>query len=157
MKRAAAYLIAFGLAVMLGWQWSEHRWESRMSQVRLDHAQATTRAVQAALDKQQRLNDSMREVSDAGEKAVADVLADSDGANDSVDRLRRELDAIRARTTRELSSAATQRATDRQTILVLSDLYQRADSRANELAAAFELAHTRGLNCQAAYAATCGE
>lgn len=151
-------LIAAGLVVggfLMGWNWQKNRYDARIATMEAEYAQASADALEAALAEQRRRLESMERVSDEGETIIEAVHAADAGADPSVDRLRVELDAVRARATRELSAAATQRATDRQTILVLTELYRSADERARELGKAFEDSRARGLNCQAAYEAMC--
>lgn len=149
-----AGLVAAGF--LIAWSWQANKYDKRLADQELAYSVASAKAVQSALIEQQRRYESMEKVSDEGEKTIETVRADSAAADPSADRLREELAAVRARTTRELSSAATQRVTDRQTIMVLTELYERADRRARELGAALDESYTRGLTCEAAYAAVCG-
>ena len=149
-----AGLVAAGF--LIAWNWQANKYDKRLADQELAYSKASDKAVQSAIIEQQRRYESMESVSDEGDKTVETVRADSAAADPSADRLREELTAVRARTTRELSSAATQRATDRQTIMVLTELYERADRRARELGAAFDESHARGLTCEAAHAAVCG-
>lgn len=149
-----AGLVAVGF--LIAWNWQANKYDKQLADQELAYSVASTMAVQSALVEQKRRYESMEPVSDEGDKTIETVRTDSAAADPSADRLREELAAVRTRTTRELSSAATQRATDRQTIMVLTELYERADRRARELGTAFDEAHARGLTCEAAYAAVCG-
>lgn len=151
-------LIAAGLVLggfLVAWHWQANKYESILSAQQTEYAEASAEAIKEALAEQKRQLDAMEQVSDEGEQVIEEVAAADSAADPSVDRLRSELDTLRANTRRELSSAATQRATDRQAIMVLTELYQRADERARSLGAAFEGARARGLTCEAAYAARC--
>lgn len=152
--RIGAGLVAIGF--LIAWNWQANKYDKRLADQELAYSVASAKAVQSALIEQQRRYESMESVSDEGDKTIETVRADSAAADHSADRLREELTAVRARARRELSSAATQRATDRQTIVVLTELYESSDRRARELSAAFDESHARGLNCEAAYTAVCG-
>lgn len=151
-----AVLVSFAVGLVAGYYAASNVGATRYAELERAHVEASARAVQVALVEQQRQYDKMQEVSDEGDRAVTAVRADVVGADASVRVRDAELAAVRAHARRELSAAATQRATDRQTILVLSELYERADERARELSSALDEAHARGLTCEAAYVTSCG-
>ncbi|SEQ19952.1 DUF2514 family protein [Giesbergeria anulus] len=89
------------------------------------------------------------EQQDAQTRAALQVAhTDADRARDVAVGLRRDLahfiDAHRTRVT----AATEQCAPDDSAIVVLSDLFSRADDAAGELAAAFDEARARGLGCE---------
>lgn len=149
----AAGLVAGGFLV--AWKWQENRYESQIADIRLQHSVASALAVQSALDEQQRRITATKEISDEGDAAIEEVTVAAAGADESVRLRNEELTGVLARTRRDLSNAATQRQADRQTIMVLTELYRSADDRANELAGRYEDARARGLTCEAMYAAMC--
>lgn len=151
-------LIAASLVVggfLVAWKWQGNRYESQIADIRLQHSVASALAVQSALDEQQRRITATKEISDEGDAAIEVVAVAAAGADESVRLRNEELTGVLARTRRDLSNAATQRQADRQTIMVLTELYRSADDRANELAGRYEDARTRGLTCEAMYAAMC--
>lgn len=149
----AAGLVAGGFLV--AWKWQENRYESQIADIRLQHSVASALAVQSALDEQQRRITATKEISDEGDAAIEVVAVAAAGADESVRLRNEELTGVLARTRRDLSNAATQRQADRQTIMVLTELYRSADDRANELAGRYEDARARGLTCESMYAAMC--
>lgn len=156
LRNVWPYLLVATIALWLGWTVNGARWSERYTDLVLQHTVASEAAVNNALALQKQRYEAMEGVSDVGEEAIDVVRTNDTAADISVDRLRVELDTVRGRATRELSAAATQRAADRQTIMVLSELYESADGRSRELGRAFDEAHARGLNCEAAFAAACG-
>lgn len=149
----AAALVAGGFLV--AWKWQDNRYESQIADIRLKHSVASALAVQSALDEQQRRITATKEISDEGDAAIEVVAVAAAGADESVRLRNEELTGVLARTRRDLSNAATQRQADRQTIMVLTELYRSADDRANELAGRYEDARARGLTCEAMYDAMC--
>lgn len=149
----AAGLVAGGFLV--AWKWQANTYENQIADIRLQHSVASALAVQSALDEQQRRITATKEISDEGDAAIEVVAVAAAGADESVRLRNEELTGVLARTRRDLSNAATQRQADRQTIMVLTELYRSADDRANELAGRYEDARARGLTCEAMYAAMC--
>lgn len=149
-----AGLVAAGF--LIAWNWQSNSYESEIADIRRTYSEASTQALEDALEEQQRRIDATKEISNEGDAAIEAVDVATDRADESIRMRNEQLTSVLASTKRDLSDAATQRATDRQTIMVLTELYRRADDRANELAGLYEGARARGLTCEAAYAAMCG-
>lgn len=143
------------IGALASWYVTDNYWDARHNGLIAEHATASEAALTSALEEQKRRLTAIDKVSADGEQSIQAVRVADSGAEYSAGRLRQQLDAIRSNARRELSSAATKRETDRQTIDMLTGLYQRADERARTLAAAYEEARARGLSCQAAYEAAC--
>lgn len=146
--------VLVGLA--LGWWTTSNHWSAKYAGLELAQSEASSVAVTETLEKQQEKLKAAQVVEAKGEKAIAEVNLDAVavvGGDGSVDRVRGELNALRQRTTRDLSNAATQRLADRQTIGVLADMLESCSSVAGVVAEGFEQARARGLTCEAAYSA----
>lgn len=146
---------ALAIAGATGWWVNGNRWEVKLADLELAHSTASTTALKDALDEQHRRLTATKGISDEGDKVIETIYMAAAGADDSVRLRNEELTGVLARTRRDLSNAATQRQADRQTIMVLTELYRSADDRASELTTAFEGARARGLTCEAMYAAMC--
>lgn len=156
----SAVLVGIGVAALLlagvaGWNINGARWSDRYSQMQADYDKVSAQVLKDALEEQQRRLTATQEISDEGDEAIEVVHVAAAGADESVRLRNEELTGLLARTRRDLSNAATQRQADRQTIMVLTELYRGADDRAGELAVEFEGARARGLTCEAMYAAMC--
>jgi vacuolar-type H+-ATPase subunit I/STV1 len=143
------------IGALASWYVTDNYWDAKHNGLIAKHATASEAALTSALEEQKRRLTAIDKVSADGEQSIQAVRVADSGADDSADRLRQQLDAIRSNARRELSSAATQRETDRQTIDMLAGLYQRADERARTIAAAYEEARARGMSCQASYESVC--
>ncbi len=158
LRTAVLVGIAIGtllLAGVAGWNINGARWGERYTRLQADYEKASALVLKDALEEQQRRIAASKEISDEGDAAIEVVTVAAAGADESVRLRNEELTGVLARTRRDLSNAATQRQADRQTIMVLTELYRSADDRANELAGRYEDARARGLTCEAMYAAMC--
>ncbi|WP_286915869.1 MULTISPECIES: DUF2514 family protein [Pseudomonas] len=111
------------------------------------------RAVQAARDDEQRFQREANQVGIDARKEIAAANADAVGLDASADRLHIEASKFAANSG---ACASTSGAADRgpsaaRAALVLSQLLERADARAGDLANAYDRARIAGEACERAY------
>ena len=133
---------------------SDSAWTARWAQQQAALQTATTKALQAARETERRLQRQIHEVANDAtlQQSAADIEAvvlDTTGQ-----RLRDEaaLFAIGGRCPGS-PATADPGATGTRAAMVLSDLLQRADRRAGELAKAYDAARIAGLACERMYEA----
>jgi Protein of unknown function (DUF2514) len=129
------------------------RWQARWDDQQTLQAKGLAAATTENRTEEQRRQTAVNQVmSDARKQQVA-ANNDGTGADAAGERVREQAGKLAASTSctagdsgvAERGKAATRAA------MVLSDLFQRADKRAGELAKAYDSARIAGLACEAAY------
>lgn len=146
----AAILLAMAVAFGGAWQVQDWRYEKRLADIDRDQALAITEAGDKARQEEQRRQSAVnKEASDAREKNKA-AAVDAGTADAAGDRLHVEADKFAATACGD-PRAAKRSASATRAAMVLSELFQRADKRAGELAAAYDRARIAGLACERSY------
>lgn len=111
------------------------------------------RAVQAARDDEQRFQREANQVGIDARKEIAAANADAVGLDASGDRLRIQAGTLAANagTCASTAGAADRGPSAARAALVLSQLLERADARAGDLAKAYDRARIAGEACERAY------
>ncbi|TFY86705.1 DUF2514 domain-containing protein [Pseudomonas kairouanensis] len=144
-------LLAMAIAVGGTWQVQDWRYGKQLADIERDQALAITEAGNAAREEEQRRQASVnKEASDAREQNKA-AAVDAGTADAAGDRLHVEADKFAASTCPGDSGATQRGASATRAAMVLSDLLQRADKRAGELAAAYDRARIAGLACERSF------
>ncbi|EZI24577.1 DUF2514 family protein [Pseudomonas extremaustralis] len=142
------------LAVVIGaggtWRVQDYRYGKQLAELGKAQALAITEAGNTArLEEQRRQKAVNKEASDAREQNKA-ATVDAGAADAAGDRLHVEAGKFAANACGD--PGATQRgASATRAAMVLSDLLQRADKRAGELAVAYDRARIAGLTCERSY------
>jgi hypothetical protein len=133
----------------MGAEWKE-RWAIRDAADK--HAWGLAEA--AEREKEQSRQQSINKVIQDGQKAIDSAAADAATARATADGLRRQVDSLASgseNSARDHScTTATSQAASRA-VMVLAELFKRADERALELAGTADQSRIRGLMCEAAY------
>lgn len=142
-----AMVIAFGGA----WQVQDWRYGKQLADIGEAQAIAITNAVSVARIEEQRrqatVNEEARNAREQNKTAALDAgIADVAG-----DRLHLEANNLASSACPGDPGAAQRGASATRAAMVLSDLLQRADKRAGELAAAYDRARIAGLSCERIY------
>ena len=146
----AAVLLAMAITAGGTWEVQENRYGKKLADIERDQAIAITNAGTAARQEEQRRQASVnKEASDAREQNKA-ATVDAGTADAAGDRLHIEAGKYAA-TACGAPGSAQRGASATRAAMVLSDLLQRADKRAGELAAAYDLARIAGQTCERAY------
>ena len=145
-------VILLSVAIAAGgtWRVQGYRYGEQLEKIERNHAVALKDAGEAARKEEQRRQTAVnKEADDAREQNKAAAV--DAGAADAVgDRLRVEVDKFAAHACGD--PGVTQRgASATRAAMVLSDLLQRADKRAGELAVAYDRARIAGLVCERSY------
>ena len=132
------------------WQVQDWRYGEQLADIDRDQALAIIAAGDKARQEEQRRQASVnKEASDAREKNKA-ATVDAGAADAAGDRLHVEAGKFAATACGD-PGVAQRGASATRAAMVLSDLLQRADKRAGELAAAYDRARIAGLTCEASY------
>ncbi|KNC16577.1 DUF2514 family protein [Pseudomonas sp. RIT-PI-a] len=117
------------------------------------------RAVQAARDDEQRFQREANQVGIDARKEIAAANSDAVGIDASADRLRIQAGklAANAGTCASTAGAADRGPSAARAALVLSQLLERADARAGDLAKAYDRARIAGQACERAYDVISGQ
>jgi len=143
-------LVLMVSAAGVTWQVQDWRYGEQLADIDRDQALAITAAGDKARQEEQRRQASVnKEASDAREKNKA-ATVDAATADAAGDRLHVEAGKFAATACRD-PGVAQRGASATSAAMVLSDLLQRADKRAGELAAAYDRARIAGLTCEASY------
>ena len=127
-------------------------------QQRWDEARAVEQAAAAAaasanLKETERRIAAQEEIAHVADQAASKARADADGAAAASTRLRQQLAAYVAASRRVSKDPglATPGPAASAPVVVLADVFSRADQAAGELAAAIDLTHAAGGACQREY------
>jgi hypothetical protein len=145
-------LVLLAMAVSAGGTWKVQDWRmgEKLAGIEKAQALAIAEAGNVAREEEQRRQAAVnKEASDAREQNRA-AAVDASAADAAGDRM--HADANKLAATACGDTGATQRgASATRAAMVLSDLLQRADKRAGELAAAYDRAKIAGLACERSY------
>ena len=129
-------------------------WQKRWSDRDASDSRALAATEVAERTKEQARQQSINKVIQDGQKSIDSATADAASARATADGLRGEVDRVASRAASQAGShsctAAASQAASRA-VLVLAQLFQRADERSGDLAATADESRIRGLNCEAAY------
>lgn len=147
---AALILLAMAVSFGAAWHVQDWRYGTRLAEISEAHAIAITEASNIARVEEQRRQSAVnKEASDAREQNK-NAAIDASTADTAGDRLHVEAGKF-ARARSDNPGAAQRGASATRAAMVLSDLLQRADKRAGELAAAYDRARIAGLTCERSY------
>ena len=146
----AAIVLAMIISAAGTWQVQDWRYGQRLADQARTRAEAVLEAGRVAREEEQRgqsaLNRLGRDARDQNKTASVDAsVADAAG-----DRLHIEAGKFAATACGD-PGVAQRGASTTRAAMVLSDLLQRADKRAGELAAAYDRARIAGLTCERSY------
>ena len=146
----AAFLLAIALSAGGTWCVQDWRYGKQLAQIERDQALALKNAGDVARQEEQRRQAAVnKEASDAREQNKA-ATVDAGAADAAGERLHVEAGKLAA--TACVDPGTAQRgASATRAAMVLSELFQRADKRAGELAAAYDRARIAGLACERSY------
>lgn len=143
-------LVLMSSAAGVTWQVQDWRYGEQLADIDRDQALAITAAGDKARQEEQRRQASVnKEASDAREKNKA-ATVDAAAADAAGDRLHVEAGKFAATACGD-PGVAQRGASATRAAMVLSDLLQRADKRAGELAVAYDRARIAGLTCERSY------
>jgi hypothetical protein len=120
-----------------------------------DLSELTTKAYQAALAEDTRRNAQLRKIADDGQHQIDAARADARAADRAAGGLRKQLAAYVA-AVRGAAGPSDPKPADAgppasEAVMVLAQLLESADSRAGELAAAFDASYAAGITCERSY------
>lgn len=146
----AAILLAVAVSVVGTWQVQDWRYGMKLAEVGKANAIAVKEAGdEARAEEQRRQSAANKEASDAREQNKAAAV--DAGAADAVgDGLHVEAGKLAATACGD-PGTAKRGASATRAAMVLSELFQRADKRAGELAAAYDRARIAGQTCERVY------
>jgi hypothetical protein len=129
------------------------RWKALWADQQLLQAKGLAAATTANRNEEQRRQTAINQVGKDARQQQAAASVDSATADAAGERVRAQASDLAVRSgcasgdsgSTERSKAATRAA------MVLSDLFQRADKRAGELATAYDVARIAGLACESSY------
>ncbi len=147
----AAILLAMMITAAGTWQVQDWRYGAKLADIGEAQAIAITNAGNDARAEEQRRQASVnKEASDAREQNKA-ATVDAGAADAAGDRLHVEANKLAASACPGDPGPAQRGASATRAAMVLSDLLQRADKRAGELAVAYDRARIAGLACERSY------
>lgn len=150
VQNLLALLVAVAIGFGAAWQVQDWRYGTKLADIGKAQAIAVTKASNDARAEEQRRQASVnKEASNAREQnKAADV--DAGAADAAGDRLHVEANQFAATACGD-PGAAQRGASATRAAMVLSDLLQRADKRAGELAVAYDRSRIAGLTCERSY------
>ena len=141
-----AIVIGFGGA----WQVQDWRYEKRLADRDATQALAVAKSVSEAREEEQRRQSATNKAGSDAREEIKVASADAGAADAAGDRLHVEAGKFAAAACSD-PGAAQRGASATGAAMVLSELFQRADKRAGELAAAYDRARLAGLACEKSY------
>ncbi|MGV8864860.1 MAG: DUF2514 family protein [Pseudomonas sp.] len=130
-------------------------WQSQWNARDNRDAQAKAENEATARTREQAYQQSINKAVQDGQRTIDQATADASAARASADGLRGVADAFAARLAasqaggHSCTAAASQAAT--RAVMVLADVFKRADQRAGDLAADADQSRGRGVTCETAY------
>ena len=147
---AVLILVLMASAAGVTWQVQEWRYGKQLAEIGKAQALAITEAGNTARQEEQRRQSAVnKEASDAREQNKA-AAVDAGTADAAGERLHVEADKFAAAACGD-PGVAKRGPSATRAAMVLSELLQRADQRAGELAVAYDRARIAGLACEATY------
>lgn len=134
---------------------ADERWKLKWADQQALQAKGLAAATTENRTEEQRRQTAVNQVGNDARQQQAVATADAVGADAAGKRVREQagkLAAIASCTTGD-PGAAQRSETATRAAMVLSDLFQRADKRAGELAKAYDTAQLAGLACEKSYEA----
>lgn len=129
------------------------RWKALWADKQALQAKALAAATTANRTEEQRRQAAINQVGNDARKQTVTALRDAADADAAGERVRAEAAnrAARSNCTAGDPATAARGKTATRAAMVLSDLFQRADKRAGELAKAYDDARIAGLACENSY------
>ena len=147
----AAILLAMIITAAGTWQVQDWRYGTKLADIGKAQAIAITNAgTEARAEEQRRQASVNKEASDAREQNKA-ATVDAGAADAAGERLHIEANKLAASACPGDPGAAQRGASATRAAMVLSELFERADKRAGELAVAYDRARIAGLACERSY------
>ena len=147
----APILLAMIITAAGTWQVQDWRYAANLADIGEAQAIAITNAGNDARAEEQRRQASVnKEASDAREQNKA-ATVDAGAADAAGERLHIEANKLAASACPGDPGAAQRGASATRAAMVLSELFERADKRAGELAVAYDRARIAGLACERSY------
>lgn len=145
---AVAALVFLGFWV--GWSWNGSLWESKYNTRETEYAEARAAAERQARSEETRRAAAVEGIRRDAKTQIEQAQADATAAAATADSLRQQLaERTRRASADTCSDAGSQTA--RSTLILYSELLDRADARAGELAAEADRRRVAGLACEAQY------
>ncbi|NWE18022.1 DUF2514 family protein [Pseudomonas sp. P7548] len=143
-------LLAMVITAAGTWQVQDWRYGERLASIEKAQVLAIAEAGNVARQEEQRRQAAVnKEASDAREQNKA-AAVDAGAADAAGDRMHADANKLAATACRD-TGAAQRGASATRAAMVLSDLFQRADKRAGELAIAYDRAKIAGQACERSY------
>ena len=142
----ALALLGFGV----GWSWQGSRWESRYLALGAEYAEARAAAERKARSEETRRAAAVEGIRRDAKQQIEQAQADATAADATADSLRQQL-AERTRRATQGAGACPRGSPTIATAILYSELLDRADARAGELAAEADRRRVAGLACEAQY------
>ncbi|NMY23629.1 DUF2514 family protein [Pseudomonas sp. WS 5410] len=143
-------LVVMASAAGVSWQIQDWRYGKQLAEIGKAQALAITEAGNTARQEEQRRQSAVnKEASDAREQNKT-AAVDAGTADAAGERLHVEADKFAATACGD-PGAAKRGASATRAAMVLSELLQRADKRAGDLAAAYDRARIAGQACERSY------
>ena len=143
---AALVLLGFGV----GWSWQGSRWESRYIALGAEYAEARAAAERQARSEEARRAAAVEGIRRDAKNQIEQAQADATAAAATADSLRQQL-AERTRRVTQGVGACPGGSPTTATLILYSELLDRADARAGELAAEADRRRVAGLACERQY------
>lgn len=142
----ALLLLGFGV----GWSWQGSRWESKYLALGAAWAESRAAAERQARSEETRRAAAVEGIRRDAKNQIEQAQADADAAAATADSLRQQL-AERTRRATQGAGACPRGSPTIATAILYSELLDRADARAGELAAEADRRRVAALACEAQY------
>lgn len=139
------------LAYQFGRSTMDTEWRARWAEQGEFQAKARSAAESSVRMEEQRRQTQINQVRNDAKAQSKNAVADSVGADAAGDRLYIAADQLAARQCVTDTGVARRGQAATRAAMVLSDLFQRADRRAGELAKAYDAARIAGQTCERSY------
>jgi uncharacterized iron-regulated membrane protein len=138
---------------------TDARWEAKQADQQVLRAKGLAAATTKNRTEEQRRQTAVNQVGNDARQEQAVATSDAVGADAAGERVRHQAGtfAAGASCTPVDPGAAERGASATRAAMVLSDMFQRADKRAGELARAYDAARIAGLACERSYKSVRGD
>lgn len=152
--RLIAAGLCLALAFLAGWSINGWKLKGEIAEIRAEHAEAYAQANAQARSEEARRAAAIEGIRRDAQIRIQELESDVVAAADAADRLRKEL--ARRRGAAEHTAATGGGAPTISAVILYSELLDRADTRAGELAEFADRSRVAGEACVAAYDALTG-
>jgi hypothetical protein len=133
---------------------TDNHWSAKYSGLKQEYSDASAKAIQEARIKEWEYQNNVDAIAQQGAKREADANAAAVGATASIEQLHQRLNTLLANTSTETPGTGLRGRTPNETIVLLTNVFQKSVERNRQLAAFADKSWNAAKQCYDSYYAT---